>query len=207
MRTLTRALRVPGIGLGGEQLSQYLHTLPQEAKVRLEEILRRFYPTFSYYKTTKLRGGAKKLTLLESFRNAANLSIDALHACDGVLRVMAIVAESIACQDGSLLIDEIEDGINPELLEKLVAYLREETRCQTIVTTHNPFILSCLTDEEARSAVLLAYKDDEGISHVVPFFNLPTPAKMLENLYPGEVMLQVNLEDVAREAAAALKEQ
>ncbi len=30
---------------------------------------------------------------------------------------------------------------------------------------------------------------------------------MLENLYPGEVMLQVNLEDVAREAAAALKEQ
>lgn len=100
-----------------------------------------------------------------------------------------------------MLIDELEDGLNPELLEKLMEYFQREANCQVIITTHSPIILSFLNDHDARKAVKLMYKDDAGMSHCVPFFELPTPNKMLKTLYPGEVMLQCYLEDITQEAA------
>lgn len=198
MRSRVRMLSSRGVGIGGEQLSLFLHSLPKEDQDAIMRTMSRFYPSFQIFRIVKLRGGAKRLEINEKFMDGSSLISEALHVCDGVLRVLSIVAETYAFKGGTILIDEIDDGINPELLEKLIEYLKTEAPCQVIVTTHNPFILSCLTDREATDSVFLTYKKSNGRSGVVPFFSLPEPRKLLEGLYPGEVMLQVNLEDVAQ---------
>lgn len=197
MRSRVRAMSTRGVGIGGEQLSLFLHTLPKKDQDAIVDVMKRFYPTFQVFKIVKLRGGAKRLEINESFSDGSTLISEAQHVCDGVLRVLAIVAETFACKGGTVLIDEIDDGINPELMEKLIEYLKTEAPCQTLVTTHNPFILSCLSDKEAEDTVFLTYKKANGRSSVVPFFSQPEPKKLLKGLYPGEVMLQVNLETVA----------
>lgn len=200
IRSRTRFYSGRGVGTGGEQLSQFLHVLPDKDKEQINEIMRDFYPNFTTFKTKKVQGGSKSLFIDESFNNRFLNTSEAQQVCDGILRVLAIIAECYACAGGTLLIDELEDGLNPELLEKLVKYLLHEAPCQTIITTHNPIILSLLTDEQAKASVYFAYKNAAGLSNIVPFFELPTPQSLLSCYYPGEVMMQVNLEDMANEA-------
>lgn len=198
MRSRVRLMTSNGVGVGGEQLSLFLYSLPKEDQEEIVRVMKRFYPSFQIFKTVKLRGGAKRLEINERFLDGTTLTSEAIHVCDGVLRVLSIIAETFAYKGGTILIDEIDDGINPELLEKLIDYLKTEAPCQVIITTHNPFILSCLSDKEAIDSVFLTYKKSNGRSSVAPFFSLPEPKKLLESLYPGEVMLQVNLEEVSQ---------
>lgn len=149
-----------------------------------------------------------RLFLHELFADGnSGLLTEATHVSDGLLRLMAIVVSAIRCRGGTLLIDGLEDGLNSEVMGPLLDFLRYEAGCQTIVTTHSPVLLSYLNDAEARRAVKLLFKDEAGISHCVPFFDLPIPHRMLETLYPGEVMLQCDLEQLAREACVYEKEQ
>ena len=200
MRGRIRRAIGTGVGGGGEQIAHYLKHISPEKRQRLEDIMRRFYPGYESYAVSTMRGGALRFSVQEKFAEGGSLSSDAKQICDGMLRVLAITAQSLECEGKTLLIDEPEDGINPELLERLVAYLRDEAPCQTIITTHQPLVLSCLTDDEARQGVYLVTKNDRGSSDCVRFFDLPTPRDMLKSYYPGEVMLRCNLEEVSREA-------
>ncbi len=206
MRTRVRKSDVKHLGLGGEQIAPTLKNLREKDRERLIELMQRFYPSFSGYGTRTVRGGAVELTLLEKFGDKSSLSTVAMHASDGMLRVLAIVTASLLCEGGTLIIDELEDGINPALLEKLVDYFMYDAPCQTIVTSHQPFMLSCLTDSQAKKAVQLMYRDAGGYSQCCPFFSLPQPAELLGRLFPGEVMLQTDLELVSLLAATSMRE-
>ena len=56
-----------------------------------------------------------------------------------MLRLLTILAQTQTLHS-FLLFDEIENGVNPELVEKLVNVLLN-ARQQVLVTTHSPMIL------------------------------------------------------------------
>lgn len=101
----------------------------------------------------------------------------------------------------TLLFDEIENGINPEVIEKVVDALVASPK-QIIVTTHSPMLLNYMTDEVAKQSVMLIYKNKDGSTHATRFFDIPSAARKLKSLAPGDAMLDVYLENIAQEAEA-----
>lgn len=187
------------IGAGGEKLTAFLHGIKGAARERLLELLRSFYPTLVDFKVSTQRAGWKKLTVFEQF-GAQRLETEARHINDGLLRVLAVLAQ--ADSDRSLiLLDEIENGMNPEIIEKLVDAL-VQARQQILVTTHSPMILNYLDDAVARESVTFVYKNDRGETRARPFFEVPRIAEKLEVMGPGEAFVDTDLNLLARECMA-----
>jgi len=187
------------IGAGGEKLSSYLHGIKGEARNRLIDLLKKFYPNLMDYKVSSLRSGWKKLSVLEQF-GEHRLETEALHLSDGLLRILAILAQ--ADSDRSLiLLDEIENGINPEIIEKLVDTLVASQQ-QIIVTTHSPMILNYLEDEIARQSVQFVYKTAEGYTRIRHFFEIPRIGEKLRWMGPGEAFVDTNLIELTEECIA-----
>ncbi len=178
------------IGAGGEKLSGYLHTVKGEARANLLTLLKAFYPNVVDFRVASLRAGWKKLYVVEQF-GERRLETEASHLSDGLLRILAVLTQTRS--DRSLvLLDEIENGINPEIIEKLVDALVESPQ-QLLVTTHSPMILNYLDDEVARNSVQFIYKSPEGETRVRPFFSLPRIDAKLESMGPGEAFVDTDM--------------
>lgn len=113
---------------------------------------------------------------------------------DGLLRIMAILAQAQS-KHTFLLLDEIENGINPELVERLIDYLvgLGKRGKQVIVTTHSPVILNFLDDQTARDGVILLYKTAQGETKSCRYFDQTETVGKLRALGPGEVFMDTNL--------------
>lgn len=81
---------------------------------------------------------------------------EARHINDGMLRLLTILAQT-QTSHSFLLFDEIENGVNPELVERLVNVLLNAPQ-QVLVTTHSPMILNYLPDNVARESVMFIYR-------------------------------------------------
>lgn len=178
------------LGLSGERLSAFLHELSSAQRRSLEQQLRRFYPHLSGIHTSSLRSGWKQLEVGENFGDRKLLS-EARHVNDGMLRLMAILSE-ILTDDRFLLFDEIENGINAELVEFLLDVL-VNSKQQVLVTTHSPMILNYLDDQVAREGVQYLYKTPQGFTRSVPFFSIPSVSEKLDVMGPGEAFVDTNL--------------
>jgi Fe-S cluster assembly ATPase SufC len=178
------------LGLSGERLSAFLYELSSEQRQSLEKQLRRCYPKLSHIHTSSLRSGWKKLEIGETFGDRKLLS-EARHINDGMLRLMAILSE-ILTDDQFLLFDEIENGINAELVEFLLDML-VNAKQQVLVTTHSPMILNYLEDSLARKGVQYLYKTSEGFTRSVPFFSIPSVSEKLDSMGPGEAFVDTHL--------------
>lgn len=195
------------IGPGGEKLSAYLDSIRGTERDSLQDLLRSFYPRIEDFKITSQRAGWKKLSVFERFGDH-RIETEARHMNDGLLRVLAVLAQ--ATSDRSLiLLDEIENGINPEIVEALVNALLASPQ-QMIVTTHSPMILNYLPDETALNGVQFVYKNPAGQTRVRPFFGIDRIARKLDVMGPGEAFVDTNLDaltaecvslDIANEAA------
>lgn len=187
------------IGAGGEKLSAFLHGIKGAPRERLLEMLKRFYPTLVDFKVSTQRAGWKRLTVIEQF-GSHRLETEARHINDGLLRVLAILAQ--ADSDRSLiLLDEIENGMNPEIIEKLVDALVDAQQ-QILVTTHSPMILNYLEDATARESVTFIYKNERGETRARPFFDVPRMAQKLDVMGPGEAFVDTDLNLLAQECMA-----
>ena len=178
------------LGLGGEKLSAFLHELNPKNKEVLLNRLEKLYPTLISLKTSSLKAGWKQLSITERY-NGAELTSEARHINDGMLRAMAVIAQTLTGHK-FLLFDEIENGINPELVEQVVQWLIDAPQ-QILVTTHSPMILNYLDDETAKSGVLLVYKTPQGFTKVTPFFEIPDMEAKLSAMGPGEVFVDTDL--------------
>lgn len=212
------------IGYGGERLSGYLHGLSRASKDSLLTALQGFYPQLKGLTTKGMRAGWRDLRISESYPDAQKRSLDtpARQINDGLLRILAVLSQvtpvsraspTPATDDSSaladapcVLFDEIENGINPELMEKLVELLLNTDR-QVIVTTHSPLVMNYLPDDVARAAVLLLFRNVAGHTKVVRLFDLPSTQKKLRLLGPGEVYVDTRLEELPAEAEQWLEEQ
>ncbi len=184
-----------GIGLGGEKLSAFLNALSRDKKEILQQELKDFFPHINSFETSSLRSGWKKLSLVESHNNKI-IETDSMHLSDGVLRILAILAQLLTT-NSILIFDEIEDGINQEFVEKLVDTLVESAH-QTIVATHSPLLLNYLEDDIAKESILFVYKTQNGATKVENFFEIIEKYQNIsEHEYDlfgaGEIMQRVNL--------------
>jgi ABC-type multidrug transport system ATPase subunit len=185
-----------GLGLGGERLSAFLHELSPRQLKSLEKHLIACYPQLQQIRTSSLRSGWKQLKVEEKFAGH-RMESEARHINDGMLRLMAILAETLT-DARFLLFDEIENGINPELVEFLIDSL-VGAKQQILVTTHSPMILNYLDDDVARKGVQYLYKTPKGHTRSIPFFSIPSLARKLEVMGPGEAFIDTELSKLPEE--------
>ena len=191
--------------MGGEQLSAFLHQLKIEQKSILLKQLQEYYPQITEIRTTVQRSGWIQLKINEKFivdEKEISLTTEARHINDGMLRLLAILAQQFSDLE-TLLFDEIENGINPEITEKIVDALVASPK-QIVVTTHSPMVLNYLEDDVAREAVVLIYRRKNGEVGAVKFFDLASANKKLKTLAPGDAMLDLYLTAMAKEADTLL---
>lgn len=198
------------LGLGGQNLSAFLHEMSQGRRNELVAKLKEAYPRLLGLHARSLRSGWKQLEISEAYggRDADTsplMTTQARHINDGMLRLIAILAE-LQSDNQFLLFDEIENGINPELVQFVIEAL-VTTHKQVVVTTHSPMILNYLEDEIARPGVIYLYKTRRGQTHAIPFFSIPSLAEKLTVMGPGEAFVDTNLTQLADEIAGLTAEQ
>jgi len=200
------------IGYGGERLSGYIHKLSKPRKEALLQALQSFYPQLTGLTTKAMRAGWRDLRITETFHDGQSRSVEtgARQINDGLLRVLAVLSQAAPetsvsksstqhPSPGCVLFDEIENGINPELMEKLVGLLLDSPQ-QVIVTTHSPLILNYLPEDVAKEAVVLLYRNPAGHTKAVRLFDLPSASRKLGLLGPGEVYVDTSIADLVKEA-------
>ena len=187
------------LGLGGRQLSAFLSELTPLQRASLTKQLKKAYGRLTAVHTTSLRSGWKQLEVSEQYRGRRLLT-EARHLNDGMLRLLAILAE-LQTDHQFVLFDEIENGINPELVEFVIDALVNASQ-QIVVTTHSPLILNFVEDEVARAGVIYLYRNREGCTRAVRLFDIPSLRKKLTVLGPGEAFVDTNLSALSREISA-----
>lgn len=184
------------LGLSGENLSAFLNTFNEEQKNNLLLQLKKCYKNLDSFEIRKSAGGWSRLELVEKFGNS-KLVNEAKYLNDGVLRLIAILSQ-LQSQESFLLFDEIENGINAELVEFLIDTLIASQH-QIMITTHSPMILNYIEDDIAEKSVQYIYKTEEGFTKSIPFFSIPSMKEKLELMGPGEVYVDTNLSDLYEE--------
>jgi len=183
-------------GHGGRRLPLLLEQLGDEGRKKIAELLRKVHSRLATVGTKLLPSGDSLLEIQEVFEGKT-LVTEAGHINDGLLRVIALLAE-LQAGPGLLLFDEIENGVNPELVDFVISQL-VSSGPQIMVTTHSPLILNYLTDEVAMSGVIYLYKTPQGFTRSIPFFSIPSIAKKLTVMGPGEAFVDTSLTELDEE--------
>lgn len=195
-RPTSKADSEKDIGAGGEKLSAFLHGIKGPQREQLLTLIRQFYPQVTDFKITSQKSGWKKLSVFEQYGDH-RIETEARHLNDGLLRVLAILAQTTS--DRSLvLLDEIENGINPEIVEPLVDALVQSPQ-QMLVTTHSPMILNYLDDDTARKSVQFVYKGPDGSTRIRRFFDIERINRKLDVMGPGEAFVDTDLRALTQE--------
>ncbi len=172
------------LGIGGEKLSAFLHGLGEEKRSDIQAKLANIYPQFKQLDLSSLRYGWKKLAVQEQFGDTI-IKTEARHVADGFLRILAVLAQ-LSKYQSFLLLDEIENGVNPELIEFLVDELVVSWP-QVLITTHSPMVLNYLEDEIAIEGVIYIYKAKNGATQAIRLFDIPSMREKLTVMGAGEV--------------------
>lgn len=187
------------LGAGGKMLSSFISNMTKEEKANLVATLKELYPSLVKVDAiVQKSAGTVRLEIEEKF-GEKSIKTEARHINDGLLRFMAIFAQ-LTKKQSALLLDEIENGVNPELIEKLVDSL-VEANTQVIVTTHSPMILNYMEDDVARAGVVYLYKNAQGATQAIRLFDIPSMQRKLKFMGPGEAYEDTILENLAPEAA------
>jgi predicted ATPase len=172
------------IGLGGEKLSAFLYVIGEEKRDSIQSKLSKIYPQFKHIDISSLRSGLKRLAIQEQFENTT-IKSESRHISDGFLRMLAVFAQ-LSKEQSFLLIDEIENGVNPELIEFLIDELVGATP-QVLITTHSPMVLNYMEDEVAIEGVIYIYKAKDGITKATRLFDISGMRDKLTVMGAGEV--------------------
>jgi predicted ATPase len=189
------------LGLGGERLSAFLHEIGEAKRVSIQAKLAKIYPRFRDIDILSLRSGWKTLTVQEQFGDKI-VNTEARHVADGFLRMLAVFAQ-LSKEQSFLLLDEIENGINPEIIEFLVDELVESAP-QVLITTHSPMVLNYLEDGVAIEGVIYIYKNQVGATQAIRLFDLPRMRKKLTVMGAGEVYEDTILTQLNEEIIGSL---
>ena len=102
---------------------------------------------------------------------------------------------SNSIESNIILFDEVENGLNQEMFEKLVNLLLNygDPTKQVFVTTHSGLLLNYLPDEVAKKSVYFLYKDSGNYSRAKRFFDIDLLKDKLKVLGPGEAMGDTDL--------------
>lgn len=134
--------------------------------------------------------------LKEKYMNSSEL-VDAKKLSDGTLRCMAIIAAILSIPEkGTLVVEEIDNGIHPARVNALInqlSRLGQARGIDIVLTTHNPVLLNKY-DKEKLLGVSVIYRDKEkGTSKFIPVVDIEDYQKLLAKGGLGEAMLDDSL--------------
>lgn len=192
----TRSREADDVGSGGEKLAGYLSHLSKGQSEEIVRELKKFYPQVTQARPQALRAGWKTYWVTEDYKAAQKIHLETeiQHLSDGMARILTIIAQVHSDRD-FILLDEIENGINPELIEQLMNFLVKSKK-QILVTTHSPMVLNYLDDDVAKAGLFLVYKGEDGITRCGRYFESPITQEKLDLLGPGEVYVDTAIETV-----------
>ena len=180
MRRGTRGA-TENIGNRGQRLASFLASLDSKSKNAVVRRLRKYYPLRDI-ETTRKRAGWVDMRISEKFGEIGKIGPS--HASDGLLRLMAICAiPEFALQTSLVMLDEIEDGIEPHILPELVKQVVSESASQFIFTSHSPLLVNFF---EPTDIHVLARRSDGSIATSL-FSEVEPLQEGLEYFGPGEL--------------------
>jgi predicted ATPase len=189
------------LGIRGERLAGFLAALTTDQKDRVVQRMGRFYPLQSM-DTVRKRAGWIDLLLHESYTDFN--AIQSAQMSDGFMRMLALCAiPELGDTVSLILLDEIEDGIEPHILAKLIMLVTRESRAQIIATTHSPLLANVVGLENIR----FISRTDEGRSIAAEAVSMPALSGGQDFLGPGEMWANTDmrvLRSQAVKSAAAL---
>lgn len=180
------------VGDDGHGLIGFISALNKEDQEDLYKRIHQFYPPIREFNIKKQRFGWKSLLLSELERTY----FDSSHLSDGTLRLFVILSQ-LYSKNRTILFDEIENGFNQEIIQKLLDVILNFNGKQVIVTTHSALVLNYLDDETAKSSVYILYK--KGTSTLARKFFESELGKNLEYTNPGEIMSNLNLVEYTKQ--------
>ena len=149
MRLLTPAKEVDHIGVMGEELANYLHTLKTHNERQFESIekaLHSIIPSITGIEVDINDLGAVELNLREGERG---MSIRVVS--EGTLRILGLLALVGSKEPPALVgFEEPENGVHPRQINRIAKFLdtrRLLERTQYIVTTHSSLLLEFIRPE------------------------------------------------------------
>lgn len=199
MRSSSRG-KVSTIGSYGENLPSFIkgmnETQKKDFQKKIQMLLGTRIENVEAY--TKGKPGWTQLRVTEKYGNDT-IKITSKDLSDGTLRVLAFIALlENEKSETTLLLDEIENGINLNYAEKLVALLQQayaEKKQQLIVTTHSTVFL----DYVDRDNIIYLYRDeDTGFTKAAKLFDVEEMKSKLEYMYPGEVLLNITNDEIVK---------
>lgn len=197
------------LGACGERLGALLRELTEEERTALSRDVTQFAEPLSAVAPKIRRDGRVSLEAKERY-GGKSVSLDARSMSDGLLRLVAFCSLRYRKRSGgAILLDEIEDGINNESLERLVGLLARvcrEKSVQIIATTHSTVLLDYVldaetadADESARAAaILFLSRGEDGRVIVRDLLSSPAVRERLEYMYPGEIVLNLTNDELSR---------
>ena len=196
------------LGIGGQNLSSFVFEMSDEKRLAVIRKLKQVYPQLEGLIARPVQSGWKQLEIAETYMGRESgfwpqMNTEARHINDGMLRIIAILA-ALSSETRFLLFDEIENGVNPEIVSFVLNALVTASQ-QIVVTTHSPMILNYIEDDVARNGILYLYKTRSGKTHSIPFFSIPSLAEKLTVMGPGEAFVDTNLIELADEIEAITK--
>lgn len=181
-----------GIGTRGERLASFLGNLDSRSKSNIVTRLRRFYPIRNI-STVRKRAGWVDVRIAEAFRGLRGIT--PTHASDGLLRLIALCAIPEFHHDTSLvMLDEIEDGIEPHILPELIESIVTDAAGQFIFTSHSPLFVNFIKPED----IHILTRQAHGAVETSRFFEMETWTDGLEFFGPGELWSMTEKDAIQR---------
>jgi len=142
MRAANPTKEVIHIGMMGEELAAYLHTLKNKDEERFKAIERALHciiPAIDHVETIiDTKTGEVELSVIEN-----GVKIPSRILSEGTLRVLGLLSISGGLDSPSVIcFEEPENGIHPRRIGMIAKYLinSAENKSQIIVTTHSPIL-------------------------------------------------------------------
>ena len=128
----------------------------------------------------------------------AGIDFPARVLSDGTLRFAAIAAAFFQPDPPKrLLLEEIEDGLHPTRLQLLVELLKTQTGQgveQVIATTHSPYTIAWLREEDFRYVFLCAKNEETGATSITPLSQIPRLMELVRHGSIADLFVQGWLE-------------
>ncbi|WP_281888420.1 AAA family ATPase [Paenibacillus sp. YYML68] len=190
--------KVDDIGVGGDKLATFLHGLSRESRESVISKVKKYIPYISDIKTKKKSVGWTSFEVVEKYNKHDGFNVLSQYISDGILRILALSAlKEIKTDNLVILLDEIEDGINPTLaatlVNDLVDFIESNNR-QVIVTSHSPLILNNFN----HSQIVIVWKNGDGSIGSAKMFNNDEVIHYLEFMNPGEVWVNFEQSDLLK---------
>ena len=144
---------------------------------------------------TQGKPGWTQIVSTEKYKDKS-IHISSKEMSDGMLRLLAFVAISeIKSSNATMLLDEIENGVNTNYAEQLLEILKEmyaEKKHQLILTTHSTVFMDYIDAED----IVFLYRDNNGYTKAARLFENEAMKAKLEYMYPGEILLNMSQKEV-----------